>query len=89
MLTVEGGTVPGRVPTRWCDTWCETAFRRRRRRYRRRGVQRETIIEETTAEDVDLLVKGAYTQNRLRQLVFGGATRHILSHAELPVLMAH
>ena len=37
----------------------------------------------------DLLVKGAYTQSRLRQLIFGGATRHILEHAELPILMAH
>ena len=37
----------------------------------------------------DLLVKGAYTQSRLRQMIFGGTTRHILANAELPVLMAH
>jgi nucleotide-binding universal stress UspA family protein len=37
----------------------------------------------------DLLIKGAYTQSRLRQMFFGGATRHILAHASLPVLMAH
>ena len=37
----------------------------------------------------DLLVKGAYTQSRLRQMIFGGATRHILANATLPVLMAH
>ena len=37
----------------------------------------------------DLLVKGAYTQSRLRQTMFGGATRHILVNAGLPVLMAH
>jgi nucleotide-binding universal stress UspA family protein len=36
-----------------------------------------------------LLVKGAYTQSRLRQMIFGGATRHILAHATLPVLMAN
>jgi nucleotide-binding universal stress UspA family protein len=35
------------------------------------------------------LVKGAFTRSRLRQLVFGGATSHIMAHAELPVLMAH
>jgi nucleotide-binding universal stress UspA family protein len=34
-------------------------------------------------------VKGAYTQSRLRQIIFGGATRHILANSELPVLMAH
>jgi nucleotide-binding universal stress UspA family protein len=25
----------------------------------------------------------------LRQMIFGGATRHILANASLPVLMAH
>ena len=37
----------------------------------------------------DLLFKGAYTQSRLRQMIFGGATREILANAELPVLFAH
>ncbi len=37
----------------------------------------------------DLLLKGAYTHTRLRQLIFGGATREILSSAVLPVLLAH
>ena len=37
----------------------------------------------------DLIVKGAYTQSRLRQMIFGGTTRHILTNANLPVLMAH
>ena len=49
----------------------------------------EALLTECTEMGADLLIKGAYTHNRLRQLVFGGATRHILSHAELPVLMAH
>jgi len=37
----------------------------------------------------DLLIKGGYTQSRLRQMIFGGATSQILAHAEIPVLMAH
>jgi nucleotide-binding universal stress UspA family protein len=37
----------------------------------------------------DLLIKGAYTQSRLRQMIFGGATSHILAEANLPVLMAN
>jgi nucleotide-binding universal stress UspA family protein len=41
------------------------------------------------AQGCDLLVKGAFTQSRLRQMIFGGATSHILANAELPVLMAH
>ena len=46
------------------------------------------ILAEAKAMSADLLIKGAYTQSRLRQLVFGGATRHILSHAQIPVLFA-
>ena len=47
------------------------------------------ILDAAATIGADLLIKGAYTQSRLRQFVFGGATRHILHHAEIPVLMAH
>jgi nucleotide-binding universal stress UspA family protein len=36
-----------------------------------------------------LLVMGAYTQSRLRQLIYGSVTKHVLTNASLPVLMAH
>lgn len=49
----------------------------------------EAILEEAASEGADVLFKGAYTHTRLRQMIFGGATRHILSHATLPVFMAH
>jgi nucleotide-binding universal stress UspA family protein len=49
----------------------------------------EAILATAKAEGCDLLVKGAFTQSRLRQMIFGGATSHILAAAELPVLMAH
>lgn len=49
----------------------------------------EAILEECARSGADLLVKGAYTQSRLRQLMFGGATRHVLAHAQIPVVMAH
>ena len=49
----------------------------------------ETILATAASQDCDLLIKGAYTQSRLRQLIFGGATRHILANATLPVFMAH
>ncbi len=35
----------------------------------------------------DLLAMGAYSHSRLRQLILGGVTRHVLENAELPVLM--
>jgi len=36
----------------------------------------------------DMLAMGAYSHSRLRQLILGGVTRHVLEHATLPVLMA-
>jgi nucleotide-binding universal stress UspA family protein len=49
----------------------------------------ETLLDHAKSLGCDLLVKGAYTQSRLRQMIFGGTTRHILANATLPVLMAH
>jgi nucleotide-binding universal stress UspA family protein len=49
----------------------------------------ETVLATAASHDCDLLIKGAYTQSRLRQLIFGGATRHILANATLPVFLAH
>jgi nucleotide-binding universal stress UspA family protein len=49
----------------------------------------EVVLATAKAQGSDLLVKGAFTQSRLRQMIFGGTTSHILANAELPVLMAH
>jgi len=49
----------------------------------------EVFLAEAAAWGADLVIKGAYTQSRLRQMIFGGATSHILTAAELPVFMAH
>jgi nucleotide-binding universal stress UspA family protein len=49
----------------------------------------EAILDETNRLEADLLIKGAYTQSRLRQMIFGGATSHILAETETPVFMAH
>jgi nucleotide-binding universal stress UspA family protein len=35
----------------------------------------------------DLLVMGAYSHSRLRQLILGGVTRHVLAHAAIPLMM--
>lgn len=49
----------------------------------------ERILKEATDLGCDLLIKGAYTQSRLRQMIFGGATSHILAKTNLPVFMAN
>jgi len=49
----------------------------------------EVILAKAAELGCDLVIKGAYTQSRLRQMIFGGTTRYILTNAKLPVLMAH
>jgi nucleotide-binding universal stress UspA family protein len=36
----------------------------------------------------DLLIMGAYSHSRLRQLILGGVTRYVLEHADLTLLMS-
>jgi nucleotide-binding universal stress UspA family protein len=49
----------------------------------------EVLLSKADELGCDLIIKGAYTQSRLRQMIFGGTTRYILANAKLPVLMAH
>jgi nucleotide-binding universal stress UspA family protein len=48
----------------------------------------EVLLAQAEAQAADLLVMGAYGHARLRELVFGGATRHVLREATLPVLFS-
>jgi nucleotide-binding universal stress UspA family protein len=49
----------------------------------------EAILAAAQSSGCDLLIKGAYTQSRLRQMIFGGATQHIMAKATMPVLLAN
>jgi nucleotide-binding universal stress UspA family protein len=46
------------------------------------------FLKHATTVGADMLVKGAYSQSRLRQMVLGGRTRHILNNAVIPTLLA-
>ncbi|TVR10832.1 MAG: universal stress protein [Salinarimonadaceae bacterium] len=54
-----------------------------------KGHPGQLILDHAAEIGCDLLIKGAYTQSRIRQMIFGGATSHILANATIPVLMAH
>ena len=47
------------------------------------------LLNEAVRTAADLIVMGAYGHSRFREWVLGGASRHILEHAEVPVLVAH
>jgi nucleotide-binding universal stress UspA family protein len=49
----------------------------------------ESLLAEAEDAGSDLLVIGAYSRGRLRELLMGGVTRHVLANAEVPVLMVH
>jgi nucleotide-binding universal stress UspA family protein len=57
-------------------------------RTRGREVERE-IHEAYRDVEADLLVMGAYSRNRLREMLFGGVTEHMLFTANLPVFLLH
>ena len=54
-----------------------------------RGNPGDRAMEVAEAAGVDFLVKGAYTQSRLTQMIFGGATRAVLDRARTPVIFAN
>ncbi len=49
----------------------------------------ESLLAEVANANADMLVMGAYSHSRLRELVFGGVTRHVLREANVPVLLIH
>ncbi len=49
----------------------------------------EALLGACADVGADMLVMGAYTRGRVRQVILGGVTRHVLAEATIPVLMAH
>ena|GEM_PF-618865 len=49
----------------------------------------QVIVSEAKDFDADLIIKGAFTRSRLRQLIFGGPTTEIFNHATCPVILCH
>jgi nucleotide-binding universal stress UspA family protein len=49
----------------------------------------EALLAAAAEDDVNLLVVGAYSRSRLRELILGGVTEHVMTSAEVPVFMVH
>lgn len=47
------------------------------------------LLSAAMAENVDLLVLGAFGHSRLREWALGGVSRHMLGHSPIPLLMRH
>jgi len=89
VLTVEGGLVAGPLGDEVARSLGRAGIPAQALHVpQHRGIG-ETILEQTRLLGGDLLIKGAYTQSRLRQMILGGATSHILAMSNVPVFMAH
>jgi nucleotide-binding universal stress UspA family protein len=90
VLTIEGITVPGPSGEQCCDWLAGHGINARELTLGLEGrKQGDALMQEATKLGADLIIKGAYTQSRLRHMIFGGATSHLLAHATVPVLMSH
>src|ERR1700729_2608663 len=90
ILTVEGATVAGPSGEQMARSLKLNGIAAESMTLKaKRGAAGEAILAKADELGCDLIVKGAYTQSRLRQMIFGGTTRHILANAKLPLLMAH
>jgi nucleotide-binding universal stress UspA family protein len=47
------------------------------------------LLDSCRKAKATMLVMGAYHHSRLRQVVLGGVTRHVLANAKLPLLLTH
>jgi nucleotide-binding universal stress UspA family protein len=90
VLTVDGASVPGPSGEDLTRTLRANQIEAEPLTLAPAGRQSgELFLEHAGAIGADLVVKGAYTQSRLRQMIFGGATSHMLANATIPVFMAH
>jgi nucleotide-binding universal stress UspA family protein len=90
VVSVEGGMTPGPSGEDLAQSLARHGISAIARHVTARDrMPGEVFLEEAKAIGADLMVKGAYTQSRLRQMIFGGATRHIIMEASMPVILAH
>lgn len=55
----------------------------------REGKTGRSLLLATGENDADMMVMGAYTRSKLRQLILGSVTGYVMQHAILPVLLCH
>jgi nucleotide-binding universal stress UspA family protein len=49
----------------------------------------DLLLSRAADLSIDLIVMGAYGHSRVREMVLGGVTRHLLRNMTVPVLMSH
>lgn len=47
------------------------------------------ILDATRDIGADMIMIGAYSHSRWREMILGGVTRHLVTHSDLPIFMSH
>ena len=91
LLSVDGNMVAGPRPAEMLEYLARHGIKGSEAQTRpaNKGGAGEAILVEARKIGADLILKGAYTQSRLRQMIFGGATQHILQASDIPVILSH
>ena len=90
VLAVEGGMVEGPSAEDMRRTLSRSGIAAEARTIKPDGRSTgQAVLAEAKRDAIDLVIKGAYTHSRLRQMIFGGATTHIINETTVPVFMAH
>jgi nucleotide-binding universal stress UspA family protein len=47
------------------------------------------LVGAAKTQGAEVLIMGGYGRSRMQEMIFGGVTRHVLHHLDMPVLFAH
>ncbi len=90
VMTVPGARTQGPDDAQVARGLCRHGIPARVLAVAEQGRKPARVLLETAAElGCDLMIKGGFTEGRLRQMIFGGVTSDILAEARVPVFMAH
>jgi len=91
LLSVDGNMVAGPRPAEMLEYLARHGIKGTEAQTKpaSKGGAGEAILVEARKIGADIILKGAYTQSRLRQMIFGGATQHILQASDIPVILSH
>lgn len=91
LLTAETRRVPADVSIGVAEylEWHGVPYERRPVEIKGGESEGVALLRAAGEVGADLLVMGGYGRTRLSEMILGGVTRHVLTHAHVPVLMAH
>lgn len=90
VFTIEGPRTAGQSSTGMIEYMAYHGIKCSTRTLAKAGTSvGEDLLKEAKSVGADMVVMGAYTHSRMRQMILGGVTSHVLDNSPLPLFMAH